>query len=169
MMNSFLIDKIKLALTENGISSGKLSYAAIHSNPQNRGRITLLIYEDSQSVPIYVAKIPRTNLGRQALEREQNCLQRCTKTNKFLRHQIQRIYWNDEDINFILEKYFQGQRIADFQSAEKASPKVLDWIIQLQQNSSAPIRNTKDFLMFGLLSFIQTSMGTLASTVISTC
>ena len=75
-MTNFLIDKIKILLSENEINYGELSYSALHSNPQNRGRITLIIYENSRKIQSYVAKVSRSLVSRQALEREQKCLQR---------------------------------------------------------------------------------------------
>ena len=149
IMTNFLIDKIKILLSENEINYGELSYSALHSNPQNRGRITLIIYENSRKIPSYVAKVSRSLVSRQALEREQKCLQRCIATNNFLKHQINRFNWNDEDISFILEPYLIGQQIGRFRNFEKVSQKILHWLIQLQKASSGPIWNKKDFLIFG--------------------
>lgn len=148
-MNNFLIDKIKSVLSKNGIDFGKLSLAGFHSNPQNCGRIIFLVYENSRRIPSYVAKVSRSMVSRRALEREQKCLQRCIATNSFLKHQINRFYWNDEDIVFILEPYLIGQRISKFRNFEKVSKKVLNWLIQLQKASSGPIWNKKEFVQFG--------------------
>ncbi|MFX0133460.1 MAG: phosphotransferase [Candidatus Hodarchaeota archaeon] len=148
MMNSWLIDKIKLVLSEHGIRFGELSYAAIYTNPQNRGRITFLIYENSGRIPNYVVKVARSVIGRQALEREQRCLQRCIITNNFIKHQLYRFYWSDEDVAFIIEPYFRGQQITNLRNVQKASQKVLDWLIQLQKASAGPIWNKKELIRF---------------------
>jgi serine/threonine protein kinase len=147
-MNNSLIDKVRMVLIENGINVGKLSQAALHSNPQNCGRITILIYEDCQKYPSYVSKIPRTIVGRQALEREQKCIQSCMATNKFLSNRIHRYYWKDEDISFIVEPYMRGRQINSLKSVLKDSPKVINWLVQLHQASSGPVWNKKDLINF---------------------
>lgn len=147
-MNSMLIDKIRMVLTENGIKVGNLSQASIYSNPQNRGRITILIYEDDQKFPGYVAKIPRSIAGRQALEMEQKSIQNCITTNNFVKNQIQRYYWKDEDVCFIIEPYIRGRQIDSFRSIVKESPKVINWLIQLHQASSGPVWHKEDLINF---------------------
>jgi len=147
-MKSTLIEKIKVVLSNNGISFRELNLVAIYANPHHRGRITFLVYEQSRKLPRYVVKVSRSNKSRLALDQEQENLQRCIAQNTFLQQSINRYFWSDEDIALVLEPYINGSSIHESRDVQSYSEKVLDWLIQLQQASCGPIWKNKDLFLF---------------------